>query len=291
MQCCWLLARACCGHDSRNLIFMTIHSHTETLQRIQLALEASRAVFRRFTPGAIEAEYKAGHDPVTEADRAIDAVLRKELLRDGEGWLSEESVDDFSRLEKGRVWVVDPLDGTREFVAGIPEFCASVAMVEDGRPVAGGIYNPATDETFLGSIESGVTYNGKAAKSSQRKFLKGAMVLASRSEVKRGEWKQFEGANFKIRPMGSVAYKLALVSVGLADVTFTLVPKHEWDVAAGVALVTSAGGFVRTLDNMPLRCNNRDPLLKGLIACGPLMGEELMTRLGLQPTGSHVSRG
>ena len=267
---------------------MTTHSHTETLQRIQSALEATRAVFQRFTAGAIEAEYKAGHDPVTEADRAIDAVLRKELLRDGEGWLSEESVDDFTRLGKNRVWVVDPLDGTREFVAGIPEFCVSIAMVEDGRPVAGGILNPATDEVFLGSLESGVTYNGQPAKASQRNTLNGAMVLASRSEVKRGEWKQFEKANFKIRPMGSVAYKLALVSAGKADVTFTLVPKHEWDVAAGVALVTSAGGFVRTLDNLPLQCNNRDPLLKGLIACGPMLAQELLTRLGLQPTGSHV---
>jgi len=267
---------------------MTTHSHAETLQRIESALQAARAVFSRFTLGAIEAEYKAGHDPVTEADRALDSVLRKELLRDGEGWLSEESVDDFTRLDKNRVWVVDPLDGTREFVAGIPEFCASIAMVENGLPVAGGIYNPATNETFLGSVESGVTYNGKPAKPSQRNSLDGAIVLASRSEVKRGEWKQFDGANFQIRPMGSVAYKLALVSAGLADVTFTLVPKHEWDVAAGVALVLSGGGFVRTLDNMPLRCNNRNPLLKGLIACGPLMAEELLTRLGLQPTGSHV---
>jgi myo-inositol-1(or 4)-monophosphatase len=247
-------------------------------------------VLGRYTAGAIEAEYKVGHDPVTEADRAVDAVLRKQLLREGEGWLSEESVDDFSRLEKSRVWVVDPLDGTREFVAGIPEFCVSVAMVENGQPVAGGICNPVTDEIFLGSLESGVTYNGKRARPSQRTSLQGAMVLASRSEVKRGEWKQFEGANFKIRPMGSVAYKLALVSAGLADITFTLVPKHEWDVAAGAALVESAGGFLRTLDGGRLRCNNRDPLLKGLIACGPRMAEELMTRLGLQPTSSQASR-
>lgn len=263
-------------------------SHAEALQRIQSALEAARQVLNQFTAGAIEAEYKIGHDPVTEADRAVDAVLRQELLREGEGWLSEESVDDFSRLEKSRVWVVDPLDGTREFVAGIPEFCVSVAMVEDGRPVAGGICNPATDEIFLGSLGSGVTRNGKPVQPSQRKNLNGALVLASRSEVKRGEWKKFEGSDLKIRPMGSVAYKLALVSAGLADVTFTLVPKHEWDVAAGVALVESAGGFVVTLDGSPLRCNNRDPLLKGLIACGPLMAEELLSRLGMQPTASHT---
>jgi len=127
-------------------------SNSETLQRIAAGLESAGRIFERFTPGAIASEYKSGHDPVTEADRAVDSALRKELLREDEGWLSEETVDDFSRLDKRMVWVVDPLDGTREFVAGIPEFCVSIAMVEDGRPIAGGIYNPATQETFIGSI-------------------------------------------------------------------------------------------------------------------------------------------
>src|SRR5258707_15544357 len=125
---------------------MTNISYHGVLDRIQSAIQAAREVFARFTPGEIAAEYKAGHDPVTEADRAVDAVLRQNLLRDGEGWLSEESVDDPSRLEKNRVWVVDPLDGTREFVAGIPEFCVSIGFVENARPAAGGICNPATKE-------------------------------------------------------------------------------------------------------------------------------------------------
>lgn len=250
-----------------------------TLQRIHAALEAARTVLKQFTPGAIEAEYKAGHDPVTEADRAVDAVLHTNLLREGEGWLSEESVDDFSRLDKRRVWVVDPLDGTREFVQGIPEFCVSIAMVEDGIPVAGGICNPATDELILGSRDTGVTYNGSPAQPSQRKDLHGALVLASRSEVKRGEWKQFESAEFDIRPMGSVAYKLGLVAAGKADLTFTLVPKNEWDVAAGAALVESAGGFILTLDNSPLRCNQRNPLLAGLLGGGPFLREPLLAML------------
>jgi myo-inositol-1(or 4)-monophosphatase len=250
--------------------------YADILERIHAALEASRTVFSRFTPGAIETEYKVGHDPVTEADRALDVVLRKELLREGEGWLSEESVDDPIRLQHARVWVVDPLDGTREFVKGIPEFCVSIGFVENGRPVAGGIYNPATDETFMGSIDSGVTYNGKPSQPSQRKSLDGASVLASRSEVKRGEWKPFENSNLKIRPMGSVAYKLALVSAGLADVTFTLTPKNEWDVVAGVALVQSAGGFVSTLEKTDLTANRRDPLLSGLLASGQFLKDQLL---------------
>jgi myo-inositol-1(or 4)-monophosphatase len=258
---------------------LTSTSTKETLERIHAALEAARAVLNRFTPGAIETEYKVGHDPVTEADRAVDAILRKTLLRDGEGWLSEETVDDFSRLDKQRVWVVDPLDGTREFVQGIPEFCVSIAMVENGIPVAGGICNPATDELIMGSRDTGVTYNGQPSQPSQRKDLHGALVLASRSEVKRGEWKQFESAEFNIRPMGSVAYKLGLVAAGRADLTFTLVPKNEWDVAAGAALVESAGGWTLKLDNSPLRCNQKDPLISGLLAGGPFLRDPLLLLL------------
>ena len=254
-------------------------AYSDILARIEAALAAARTVFARFTPGAIETEYKIGHDPVTEADRAVDAVLRQNLLRDGEGWLSEESVDDVSRLNKRHVWVVDPLDGTREFVAGIPEFCVSIGFVEDGRPVAGGICNPATNETIIGSIDSGILYNGTPARPSDRTNLQGSLILASRSEVKRGEWQQFQCGEYQIRPMGSVAYKLGLVAAGRADVTFTLTPKNEWDVAAGAALVQSAGGFVATLDNTPLRCNNRNPLLTGLMASGPHLRESLLSAL------------
>src|SRR5271168_359528 len=260
-------------------------SYADILERIEAALDAAREVFARFTPGAVETEYKAGHDPVTEADRAVDAVLRQNLLREGEGWLSEETVDNASRLDKQHVWIVDPLDGTREFVLGLPEFCVSIGFVENGKPVAGGIYNPATRESFLGAIDTGVFYNGKPSAPSQRTSLAGALVLASRSEVKRGDWKDFENAAFTTKAMGSVAYKLALVSAGLADVTFTLTPKNEWDVAAGAALVMSAGGYIQTLENTPLRCNRKDPLLSGLIGCGPHLRDELVSLLSdhLQP--------
>jgi myo-inositol-1(or 4)-monophosphatase len=145
--------------------------------------------------------------------------------------------------------------------------------------VAGGIHNPATNETFIGSMDTGVLYNGQPARSSQRSGLQNAITLASRSELKRGEWKAFENGPLDIRPMGSVAYKLALVSAGLADITFTLTPKNEWDVAAGAALVISSGGFVTTLDNTPFEANKKEPLLSGLIAGGPHVRGELLTLL------------
>ena len=267
---------------------MTKHRYSDVLQRIESAIAAAREVFGRFTPGKVPADYKAGHDPVTEADRELDAVLRNNLLRPGEGWLSEESADDLSRLELEQVWVVDPLDGTREFVQGIPEFCVSMALIERGSPVAGGICNPATNEIFIGSIASGLTYNGIKAQASTRNHLDGALVLASRSETKRGDWLQFQNAPFKIQPMGSVAYKLARVAAGMADITFTLTPKHEWDVAAGAALVTSAGGFVQPL-SPPLSCNRENPLIDGFIACGSFLKDELLQFLAphLQPVGDE----
>ena len=136
---------------------------------------------------------------------------------------------------------------------------------------------PRRTKRFSGPIEAGVPYNGKPARPSQRTSLEGAVVLASRSEVKRGEWKAFrERSVSRSRPMGSVAYKLALVSAGLADITFTLTPKHEWDVAAGVALVQSAGGFSSTLEKTDLTANRRDPLLSGLLASGPFLKDKLL---------------
>jgi myo-inositol-1(or 4)-monophosphatase len=251
----------------------------EILDRIERALQAAVSVLSKFVPGSVKADFKSVNDPVTEADRMADRVLRELLQQDGEGWLSEETADDLSRLDRQRVWVVDPLDGTREFVAGIPEWCVSVGFVENGEAVAGGICNPATGEVFLGSRGRGVFYNGKAVHISPREDMAGMTVLASRSEWKRGEWERFRDVSFCARPMGSVAYKLALLSAGLADATWTLCPKNEWDIAAGVALVEAAGGFVVGLGNDHLSFNNRAVLIPGMVAGGPGLRKELCTFL------------
>ena len=256
-------------------------SESDVLTRIEDALRSAAAVLSRFTPGAVEVEYKSGHDPVTEADRALDAALRTALLRDGEGWLSEETADNPERLNTDRLWVVDPLDGTREFVQGIPEWCVSIGWVQDGQAIAGGILNPATGETIIGSRSSGVQRNGVPVRVSLRQELPGALVLGSRSEFKRGEWKQFQDGSLVLRPVGSVAYKLALVAAGLADATWTLVPKHEWDVAAGTALVQAAGGIVRNLDGSPIIFNQPKPWLPGLIASGPGLYPEISRLLNI----------
>jgi len=249
---------------------------SEILTRIENALHVACEVLARFTPGQVVAQYKSSRDPVTEADRAVDRALRECLQRADEDWLSEECLDDRRRLKCKHVWIIDPLDGTAEFVAGIPEWAVSVAFVENGRAIAGGVYNCSTGEIFLGGIGVGVTYNGASVKAASRATLDGALVLASRSEFGRGEWRRFEGRGFTVRPVGSVAYKLALVAAGSAHATWTLSPKHEWDIAGGSALVQAAGGFVHTLDGTPPKFNSPTPRLSGLIAGAPGLEKSLM---------------
>jgi myo-inositol-1(or 4)-monophosphatase len=249
------------------------------LTRIARALAAAKAILDQYPPGKVKAEHKANHDPVTEVDLAVDRLLREQLVKPGEGWLSEETADDPSRLEASRVWVVDPLDGTKEFVAGLPEWSVSIGLVEDGRAVAGGVFNSWSGFLALGAEGLGCTLNGRNAIPTTRGTWADCTVLASRTEVERGQWKTWEQAPFRVEAMGSVAYKLARVAVGLADATWTFVPKHEWDVAGGVALVLAAGGWVRTIEGEALRFNRPHPKLNGLVASGGNLGPHLAENL------------
>ncbi|MGB9358652.1 MAG: 3'(2'),5'-bisphosphate nucleotidase CysQ [Acidimicrobiia bacterium] len=244
------------------------------LQRIGQALDAARAVLENFTPGRIASTKKEGGDPVTEADIAVDDAIRAILLEDSEGWLSEETTDDLDRLEHSRVWIVDPIDGTREFIEGIPEWCVSIGLTIDGEAVAGGIMNPATGERIVGDLDTPPSYVGPRAPATASTLAE-AEILASRSEVRRGEWDRFFDMGLNVTPMGSVAYKLALVAAGRSDATWTLVPKNEWDVAAGVALLRSAGVHQRRLDDAPLVLNAEDTLLPGFIATSRVLADEV----------------
>ena len=235
------------------------------LQRIRGALDEACTVLQDFTPGRIASTKKKGGDPVTEADTAVDRAIRSILLVEGEGWLSEETTDDLIRFQRSRVWIVDPIDGTREFIEGIPEWCISIALTVDGQPVAGGIANPATGERIVGDLSAPPSYEGPREPATAT-TLETADILASRSEVRRGEWGRFIDMGLNIVPMGSVAYKLALVAAGRADATWTLVPRHEWDVAAGSALIRGANAYQRRLDRGPLTFNAEETLLPGYIA-------------------------
>ena len=263
-------------------------TRTNDLERIGTALQLAVEALHPFTAGEIDHQLKEGGDPVTAADEAVNAVLAGFLPVSGEGWLSEETADDASRLECSRVWVVDPVDGTREFIQGIPEWCVSIGLVENGHAVAGGICNPAAGLTVLGAASLGVTLNGSAVACHPATALRGHEVLASRSECNRGEWDAFADAGFTTVPMGSVAYKLARVAAGLEPATWTLVPKHEWDVAAGAALVIAGGGEVINLDGTTPVFNRPAPKLNGFAGFAPGVKADVLATTGIG--GSWSSR-
>ena len=258
-------------------------SRSDDLARIADALAAAAEVLERFTPGEVEAELKDGGDPLTAADTAVNDMLAQTLRGRDEGWLSEESADGGERLGQRRVWVVDPIDGTREFIDGIPEWCVSVGLVEDGMPVAGGVLSPPNGHLIIGSDETGVVCNGAPTGTTDAADLRGALVLASRSEMRRGEWERFFATPIAVRNMGSVAYKLSLVGAGLADATWTLVPKNEWDVAGGAALVRAGGGRVFGTNGAEVVFNRADPLMDGFIATAPGLSDQIMDLLDISP--------
>jgi len=221
---------------------------------LRRAMEIVRSMAR---PG-LPFETKPGGGPVTEVDRAVDDLLRATLPTAGDGWLSEETDDDPARLGCRRVWIVDPLDGTRSFLAGRSDYSVSIALVIDGRPVLGAIGAPAAGVVVIGGERRGVEVSGDPGLPWPARD-DGLRVLASRSESRRGEWAPWADGRCHLLPVGSVAYKLALVAGGFADATWTLNGKHEWDVAAGTALVAAAGGSVWLPLAGDLRWNRRRP--------------------------------
>ena len=256
--------------------------------RIEDALLAAGEVLTRHARGDIDYEVKPGHGPVTAADHEVDALLRKRLPRGDDGWLSEETPDDQQRLGKRRVWIVDPLDGTRSFVAKRPEYSVSIGLLVDGQPALGGVHNPATGVTVLGGKDLGLSVKGQpslrfgADAGGNQAVASVLRVLGSRSEIKGGEFAKWQDdPAVLVLPISSIAYKLALVAVGAADATWTMWPKHEWDVAAGAALLLAAGGSYCLPRGLAPAWNQRRPRYGGFIAAGPDRGDEVRTQLGL----------
>ena len=259
---------------------------------LSAAREAGQAAMEWFRASA-EVRFKGPDQPLTDADLAADRILADRLLgsRPDDGWLSEESARDDHRLERERVWVVDPIDGTRSFVEGYREFGVSVALVRENEPVLGVIYNPARDEVvwairgagarrarhWHGAI-AGEPIRVAAAAPGERPAL-----LASRTEIGRGELEPL-AAEWTLRPLGSTAYKLATLAHGAAHGYLSRGPKSEWDVAAGAVIVEEAGGRVTDLRGRPLRFNERAPHVEGVVAGGPAVHRRLLELVaGLPP--------
>lgn len=247
--------------------------------------------------GTLAVRHKAPDQPLTDADVAIDALLHRLLAqaRPAYGWLSEESVDRPDRLARARVWVVDPIDGTRSYIAGRREFSISIGLAEDGDAVVGVVHNPATGELYRAERGEGAFRRDteedeparlQVATSSARER---PVLLASRSEIAAAELAPFAD-RFEIRPCGSTAYKLALVAAGAADAFLSRGPKSEWDVCAGALLVQEAGGRVTDLAGRPLRFNRPQPFVQGILATRGDLHDTLLAALASLPPSPRMTR-
>lgn len=186
-------------------------------------------------------------------------------------------MDDLSRLQTSKTWIVDPIDGTREFSRGIPEYAISVALVENHVPILSCIYNPATQELFHAIAGQGAYLNGQliiCKQSSNQKIH----ILVSNSEYSKGKWQPFI-SDYQVEHLGSIAYKLALVASGKADATLSLGYKNEWDIAAGVLLIQEAGGSVFNKNNQLIKFNQPNTLVHGIIAGNKQSVEKIFTVL------------
>lgn len=237
---------------------------------LEAASEAARAggaVLLRYAERGARYGWKPGGqwgmELVSEADIEVDGVLRERLLGafPEDGWLSEEHPDDASRLGRRRVWIVDPLDGTREFLSGVPEYAVSIGLAVGGEAAVGAVYNPAKGELYAASAGGGGERFGLDGAGS----LAEGFMLAGRGEWRWGDLPPVpEGT--RLLPVGSIAYRMALLATGTGNLLFTAGRRSEWDVAAGAALLGAAGAAVTDLEGRGLRFNQAEPTVRGLIA-------------------------
>lgn len=221
-----------------------------------------------------------GAGPVTEADLEIDTMLRTDLLaaRATYGWLSEETEDDAVRLNHDRVFIVDPIDGTRAFIAGERHFSHSLAIAENGRVTAAVVYLPMMDKLYAATETQAATLNGEDIAPTKTRDLQDASVLAAKSNLQDENWQGgTPPVQRKFRP--SLAYRLCLVAEGRFDAMLTLRDCWEWDIAAGDLIVRQAGGRATDRTNAPLIFNAPHPKTKGCLAAGPALHAALHKRL------------
>jgi myo-inositol-1(or 4)-monophosphatase len=236
-----------------------------------VAREAGDLALKSFRPGertSAVISYKTGGSPVTEADVAVDRFLFERLreLAPEAGWLSEETADSPERLDRPRVIVVDPIDGTHAFLRGDSRWAVSIALVENGRPIAGVVHAPALQATFIAAAGRGAFLNGAAIEASKRKGLEGAHIVAPRAVA---DYLSTLDYNFELQPRTpSLALRLADVAAGRHDVAIASPNSRDWDIAAADVILTEAGGILSELDGRQLSYN-RPELRRDMLVAAP----------------------
>lgn len=229
---------------------------------------------------------KEHNSPVSEIDIAVNHLLKERLtaIAPEAGWLSEESDDDPARLGASRVWIVDPIDGTRSFIAGRPDWTISVALVEAGRPVIAALFAPASGEFFRAAAGSGATCNGMPIAVTPGGVIAGARIAGPKGLLDR---LAAVAPAFTTPPrIHSLALRLARVADGTLDAAFASSTSHDWDLAAADLLVHEAGGALTTLGGTTLAYNGTSTVHGTLVAAGLVRHQALTDLLG-NPLTSH----
>jgi myo-inositol-1(or 4)-monophosphatase len=242
----------------------------------QICLEAGQMALRLWPGGghALDSWEKEPGSPVCTADLEVDAFLRRELcaLLPAAGWLSEESVDHPERLARGLCWLVDPVDGTRDFIAGRNGWAVSVALVSAGKPLLGRLVAPARDEVWSATAGQGAWLNSRRLAASTRAELPGARVPANQLPPEDHDLAMVERPN-------SIALRIAMVADGRADLVATLRWGFEWDIAAATLIAREAGAAVSDAFGHPLSYNKRDPRAFGVLVTAPAIHQAAVERL------------
>ena len=240
----------------------------EAAARLAACVREAGALARSMFGRPLKNWTKGASSPVCEADIAVNELLHRRLTEanPGIGWLSEESADDPARLKARYVWIVDPIDGTRGYIAGLPDWAVSAALVENGRPIAACLFAPVTDEFFLAAAGTGASLNGRALAAAPGTELANMRIAGPKNFLQR---MAAIAPPFTIVPrVHSLALRLARVADGTIDAAIAGGNSHDWDLAAADLLVHEAGGALTPFGGGPLVYNRPEPRHGMLIAAG-----------------------
>ncbi|MBS0386694.1 MAG: 3'(2'),5'-bisphosphate nucleotidase CysQ [Proteobacteria bacterium] len=257
-----------------------MQSAASDLPLLEAAAREAGALVRDLLTKPLDIRSKGEAGPVTNVDLAVEALLAERLraARPDYGWLSEETPDDAdARLNAERVFMLDPIDGTAAMIKRKPQYTICIGVADGAEAVAGAVYNPATDEMFLGAAGVGATMNGRAMQVSERNMLEGARMVGSSTRFTDWRWPK-PWPTMEIERRESIAYRMAAVAAGQADATILFNWKHYWDIAAGAAIVAAAGGVVTDTWGAPLAFNLREPRAPGVVASGASLHALLIER-------------
>ena len=248
----------------------------EDLRLLEDTVREAGHIARKFYGGDYKRWNKECGSPVTEADLAVNKYLCDHLTaaRPRYGWLSEENTDDPARLTRREVFVVDPIDGTIAFLKNRPHFTICAAIVINGRPRCGVVYNPISEEFYSARAGAGARRNGSVIHVVERHRLEGCSMLGDRTQLTRAPWPPMQVQN-----RNSVALRLALVADGSADASVSLTSKRDWDLAAADIILSEAGGCLTDADGAVLIYNRPVTRQSSLVAANPELHTEILSLL------------